>query len=238
MTKNIFQRRRLYLLASVVLILLVILIQIPPKNYAEFWQKLNRFIGYDLNSAKFSINQPAIDLLNKLEVKGRAPKTGYKRDNFSDGWAITDGCDTRNKILQRDLKNVVTDQKCKVVSGVLNDLYTGKTINYRRGKNTSGAVQIDHIVAVSDAWQKGAQQLTPQERRAFYNDSDNLLAVDGPANQQKGDADAASWLPPNKLFRCDYVSRQIKIKAKYRLWVTEAEKEAMSRELRKCPITN
>src|SRR5699024_4130999 len=108
-------------------------------------------------------------------------------------------------------------------------------INFQRGQDTSTAVQIDHVVALSDAWQKGAQQLTADQRRTFSNDPMNLLAVDGPANQQKSDSDAASWLPSNRSFRCDYVSRQIAVKLRYDMWVTAAEKEAMIRVLDACP---
>jgi hypothetical protein len=122
-----------------------------------------------------------------------------------------------------------------VATGILQDPYTGRTINFVRGVRTSLAVQIDHVVAVSDAWQKGAQQLSADSRYSFYNDPLNLLAVDGPTNEAKGDGDAATWLPPNKAFRCSYVSRQIAVKFKYKLWITSAEKDAMTRVLSSCP---
>ena len=179
----------------------------------------------------------AAKVLAKLQVKGRAPKTGYSRSLFSDGWGDIGYCDTRNYILKRDLRSITwrSGENCIVATGVLQDPYTGATINFVRGVKTSLAVQIDHIVAVSDAWQKGAQQMTPGNRYSFYNDPLNLLAVDGPTNESKGDGDAATWLPPNKSFRCTYVSRQIAVKAKYKLWVTSAEKDAMSRVLISCP---
>ena len=174
--------------------------------------------------------------LEMLPVKGRAPKTGYKRAQFGDGWAKLGNCDTRNLILQRDLKNVVLeDDKCKVRTGALNDPYTGKAIAFARGASTSAAVQIDHVVALSNAWQTGAQQLSAERRVQLANDPLELLAVDGPANQQKGDGDAATWLPSNKPFRCQYIARQIAVKRKYALWVTEPEKAAMARVLSSCP---
>ncbi len=143
----------------------------------------------------------------------------------------------RNFILERDLRNVTwrTGQSCIVATGLLSDPYTGRTINFIRGVKTSLAVQIDHVVAVSDAWQKGAQQLSSSERKAFYNDPLNLLAVDGPTNSAKGDSDAATWLPPNKGFRCSYVARQVAVKAKYHLWITASEKVAIQRILASCP---
>jgi hypothetical protein len=179
--------------------------------------------------------EDAMTLLNSLAVIGRAPKTGYTRDMFGDGWQTLAGCDTRNTILRRDLTNTVINSKCQVVSGSLNDPYTGKTVMFQRGETSSLAVQIDHVVALSDAWQKGAQQLTPERRVALANDPLELLAVDGAANQQKGDGDAATWLPPNRSFRCQYVARQIAVKKKYALWVTSAEKEAIARILQTCP---
>ena len=179
----------------------------------------------------------ATTILAKLQTKGRAPKTGYDRALFSDGWGDIGDCDTRNYILKRDLTNIVwrSSPRCTVGSGILKDPYTGKTINFTRGVGTSSAVQIDHVVAVSDAWQKGAQKLSSAKRYAFYNDPLNLLAVDGPANQQKSDSDAASWLPPNRSFWCPYVSRQIAVKYKYQLWVTSSERDSMVRVLRACP---
>lgn len=179
-------------------------------------------------------SQTTISELAQLETKGRAPKTGYARDQFGDGWQSVAGCDTRNIILARDLKQVRSNDKCQVVAGVLDDPYTGKRINFLRGEQSSSDVQIDHVVALSDAWQKGAQQLSYARRVQFANDPLVLLAVDGAANNQKSDGDAATWLPSSKSFRCDYVSRQIKIKLKYKLWVTNAEGQAMRRVLESC----
>lgn len=178
----------------------------------------------------------ARDALAALPTKGRAPKTGYKRSQFGDGWAKAGGCDTRNVILRRDLANAVLgDDNCKVQAGALSDPYTGQRIAFKRGANSSGAVQIDHVVALSNAWQTGAQQLSSEQRISLANDPLELLAVDGPANQQKGDGDAATWLPSNKPFRCQYIARQIAVKKKYSLWVTPPERTTMERILASCP---
>lgn len=177
----------------------------------------------------------ARDVLDELDVAGRAPKTGYARDEFGSGWASIDGCDTRNIMLQQGLTDTdIADDGCVVLAGTLDDPYTGAVISFLRGTTTSSDVQIDHVVALSDSWQKGAQDLGFSDRVVLANDPLNLLAVDGPANQEKGDSDAASWLPPNKSFRCQYVARQIAVKQKYSLWVTEAEKAAMKRVLNGC----
>ncbi|WP_407939138.1 HNH endonuclease family protein [Microbacterium mangrovi] len=179
----------------------------------------------------------ALALLQTIPVKGRAPKTGYSRTQFGQAWADVDhnGCDTRNDILRRDLRHITLSGSCKVLSGILNDPYTTTVIHFTRGVNTSTAVQIDHVVALSNAWQTGAQQLSASRREQLANDPRNLLAVDGPTNQAKGDGDAATWLPPNKAFRCRYVATQISVKAAYHLWVTAAEKSAMTRVLSTCP---
>lgn len=184
--------------------------------------------------------QPATAVLDTLQVKGRAPKTGYKRTQFGKAWSDVDhnGCDTRNDILNRDLtgvKHKFGTHSCVVKSGTLQDPYTGKSIAFKRGQKTSTAVQIDHVVALSDAWQKGAQKLSKSVRTELANDPYNLLAVQGRANQQKSDGDAATWLPSNKGFRCEYVARQIGVKHKYSLWVTKSEKSAMQRVLASCP---
>ncbi|MDR6415652.1 DUF1524 domain-containing protein [Pseudarthrobacter sulfonivorans] len=180
----------------------------------------------------------ALDLLATLPIKGRAPKTGYDRALFGQAWMDVDrnGCDTRNDMLKRDLTAITYTNSvpCKVQSGRLADPYTGTTISFLRGSATSSAVQIDHVVALSDAWQKGAQQLTMEQRTAFANDPLNLQSTDGPTNMKKGNGDAATWLPPNKGFRCEYVARQISVKATYSLWVTQAEHDAMARILGNC----
>ena len=180
----------------------------------------------------------AAQLLAALPVKGRAAKTGYDREGrFGAAWFDIDrnGCDTRNDVLTRDLRDAVRSGPCKVMRGVLDDPYTGTVIDFVRGEDTSADVQIDHVVALMDAWQTGAQLLDDQQRVTLANDPLNLIATDGPTNSQKSDADAASWLPPNKGARCAYVARQIAVKATYALWVTPAEHDAMAAVLVGCP---
>ena len=181
-----------------------------------------------------------LSVIEAQVTKGRAPKTGYTRAQFGPEWADVDRnrCDTRNDILKRDLTNLVIKEKtngCTVLSGTLVDPFSGEIINFAQGAKTSKGVEIDHLVALSNAWQTGAFKLTPEQRKAFANDPLNLLAVKGKLNSQKGDGDAATWLPPLKSYRCDYVSRQIAVKIKYKLWFTAPEKEAMIRILKTCP---
>lgn len=180
----------------------------------------------------------ALAVLATIPVKGKAPHTGYDRvGDFGAAWKDVDGngCDTRDDVLARDLTDVVRNGQCKVLSGVLRDPYSGKTIDFVRGERTSALVQIDHVVPLSNAWQTGARQLTQQQREALANDPLELLAVDGPTNESKGDGDAATWLPANRSFRCAYAARQVSVKAAYRLWVVPAEHDALARILNGCP---
>lgn len=225
MTRYREQKRRFI---AVIVALLIIAGGIVTNQ--DMWQ-----VEVPRQSSGWVQNSPALEKLNQLEVKGRAPKTGYDREQFGGDWAMREGCDTRNIILYRDLTKAAVGDECKVVSGTLDDPYTGQTVTFARGAATSSEVQIDHVVALSDAWQKGAQQLTYERRVQLANDPLELLAVDGEANQQKSGSDAASWLPPNKAFRCQYVARQIAIKAKYDLWITQAEYAAIKNVLSHCP---
>ncbi len=179
----------------------------------------------------------AVNVLEKLAIKGRAPKTGYNREEFYSGWPEIEGCSLRQMIMKREFGETVklAENKCTVVAGEYDEPYTGEHKVFNAKEELSKGVQIDHVVALSDAWQKGAQNKTAEERYKMATDPLNLLAVDGKANQGKSDGDAATWLPSNKSFRCQYVARQISVKYKYGLWVTQAEYDAMAQVLEKCP---
>lgn len=176
----------------------------------------------------------ALAMLAELEVKGRAPKTGYDREFF--GWrddTDRNGCDTRNDVLRRDLRDITLQHSgCVVLGGRLTSKFSGDTFDFIRGDGNN--IDIDHLVSLSNAWQTGAQSFDAATAVEFGNDPLNLLAVESRLNAQKGDSDAATWLPPRKPYRCEYVSRQIAVKRKYELWVVPAEKEAMIRVLSAC----
>lgn len=180
----------------------------------------------------------ALAAVATLTVKGRAAKTGYDRDQFGQAWFDTDrnGCDTRNDMLRRDLVDKDMKNPCKVLAGTRDpDPYTGKRIRFVVGGDSE--IDIDHVVALADAWQKGAATWAAGKRLAFANDPLNLAAVAAGANRAKGDGDVATWLPPNKRYRCEYVARIVSVKVKYRVWVTPAERDAMVRVLSTCPAT-
>ena len=178
--------------------------------------------------------------LRTLAVEARPSKSGYARERFGPAWDDVDrnGCDTRNDVLARDLRGLAFVRgtgDCLVASGSLSDPYTGRLIAFARGER-SAEVQIDHVVPLSDAWQKGARQWTAERRLAFANDPANLLAVDGDANQQKGDADLSGWLPPARSFRCEYAVRIVEIKAKYGIAMTDAEHRKAGELLGRCRV--
>ncbi len=226
---KISKKRRLRLFLTILLAVIYFFIQVISNHFSH---------RPNLNQPLTNQSQSGIlaqTALLKLEVKGRAPKNNYDRKFFGAGWGKIKGCTLRNIILNRDLDQVTLDNNCNVLTGVLKDPYSGKTLNYWRDGKNSDRIDIDHVVALADAWQKGAQQLDQATRVQLANDPLELLAVDSSLNIQKGASDVASWLPPNKAFRCQYVARQIAVKKKYKLWVTLAEREAMQRVLEKCP---
>ncbi len=177
---------------------------------------------------------PAADALARLPVKGRSALTAYDRDSFRFGSdANGDGCETRDDVLARDLEQRVlrASDECITETGSLADPYSGRQIEFVRATST---VDVDHVVAIGNAWVTGAFRWDEGAKVAFANDPLNLLAVDASLNRQKSDGDAATWLP-KRSYRCEYVARQIAVKAKYRLWVTPPELSAMDGILSRCP---
>jgi len=184
----------------------------------------------------------ALAALGTLTVKGRGPMTGYTREAFGAAWSDTDrnGCDQRNDTLRRDLRSLTLKagtNGCAVMTGTLVDPYTGARVVFTRGGSSSSAVHIDHVVALADAWVKGAGGWPQAKRASFANDTLNLMAVSASVNASKGSGDAATWLPPATAYRCTYVARQIAVKVRYELAVTAAERAAMARILTGCPAT-
>lgn len=181
----------------------------------------------------------ALDVLESLDMAGLASAKGYDRERFGERWVDVDGngCNTRNDILGRDLTDIVytsNKYRCIVQSGELDDPYSGQQVHFER--SDSEAVQIDHIVALYNAWRTGAQEMSEVDRIALANDPYNLVAVDGEVNFEKSDGDASRWLPEDKDFRCEYMARQIGVKARYNLWVTKAEKKALKAAIKaECP---
>ncbi|WP_420110657.1 HNH endonuclease family protein [Pseudactinotalea sp.] len=181
----------------------------------------------------------ARESLQALRITEPLPLEGYQREFFGDPWADVDanGCDTRNDVLAAWLTDVALDlvRPCVVVSGTLRDPYTGHIVDFRRGPDTSAEVQIDHVVALADAWRKGAAGWPSHVALAFANDPANLVPTEGAVNQDKGASDAATWMPPNTGFHCAYAVQQVAIKSAYGIGVTSEEVGALAETLARCP---
>ncbi len=250
MLKSNFASRRIRRIVAGVgaVVLVLVWILANPESYDKWFQPVQNegsaygiadeedlvVPGGDASGAQTD-GKLAVNVLEKLEVKGRAPKTGYSREEFYSGWPTVDGCSLRQKIIKREFGETAVLSGCDVVAGEYDEPYTGEHKKFVEKSQISKGVQIDHVVALSDAWQKGAQNISAESRYELATDPLNLLAVDASTNQGKSDGDAATWLPPNKKFRCQYVARQVSVKYKYKLWVSEAEKTAISGVLEKCP---
>ena len=218
---------------AVVLIGVVVWVFVNPKSYETSFIQTSEPEAVEVTE-NTGTGTLAVEVLELLEVKGRAPKTGYSREEFYSSWPIIDGCSLRQRIIKRDFGETAVLDGCNVVAGEYDEPYTGEHLVLTKKEEISD-LQIDHIVALSDAWQKGAQYMSEETRHEIATDPLNLLTVDSSANAKKSDGDAATWLPANKKFRCQYVARQVSVKYKYGLWVTEAEKEAILKILDNCP---
>lgn len=237
---NRYRNRRLLAVTALVAALTGLIISNPSSYEQLFEQETNA----ESNNPALSAESPnpdgaplATTILEQLKIKGRAPKTGYDRKEFYSGWPDIEGCSLRQRIIKRELgdKAELATDNCTVVAGIFDEPYSGEHMTFREKSDLSKNIQIDHVVALSDAWQKGAQYMDKDTRYQIATDPLNLLAVESKANQGKSDGDAATWLPPNKAFRCQYIARQISVKYKYSLWVTSAEHDAMARVLETCP---
>ncbi|MGB8389362.1 HNH endonuclease family protein [Mycobacterium sp.] len=191
--------------------------------------------------------QPGTDVLAGVAVLPlRLHRYDYRRAAFGEAWDDNNdaplghnGCDTRDDILNRDLvdKTYVSVKRCPdaVATGILHDPYTNKTIAFQRGPKVGESVQIDHIVPLAYAWDMGAYQWPDPERLRFANDPANLLAVDGQANQDKGDSPPAQWMPPNTAFGCQYAMQFITVLRGYQLPVDQASTGVLRQAAATCP---
>lgn len=192
------------------------------------------------------VGQSAMQVLSTLTV---GVKSHVSSDRKSHQWNKVDGTTgnytTRDLVLERDMSDVTYNSRGNVNTGTLLEPYTGKTIHFQRGtsnktegggaSNRDGGIQIDHVVAYAEAYRSGLDKLDFQQRDAYYNDPDVLLASQAEANNLKKDGTIAEWEPSNQTFQCDYASLQIGIKAKYGLIVDKAEHDEMADVLKACP---
>jgi hypothetical protein len=190
---------------------------------------------------------PGVDILVGIPlIPARVHGNDYRRAAFGESWTDDNtapgghnGCDTRNDILDRDLvdKTFTAIKRCPtaVATGTLYDPYTNDTVAFTRGNQVGASVQIDHIVPLALAWDLGARDWTDDMRRRFANDPANLLAVQGKANQDKGDAEPADWMPPNNAFWCQYAVQFAAVLRGYALPVDERSADALRGAAATCP---
>lgn len=231
-------------IAAAVAAIAVIGVLVVGPGFSGIGDMLDKFTGkatsQSAGSTASGTGSPTTDP-STLAVAAEGSKDGYTRAKFGSAWTDKvdvegghNGCNTRDDILRRDLTGITLNGSCEVTSGTLADPYTGRVINFKRGKETSSAVQIDHIVALGNVWVSGGSQLDTKTRTQVANDPLNLIAADGPANMGKGDKAADKWLPANPAFQCTYVKRQVQVKNKYRLTVTASEKAVMQKFAGRC----
>lgn len=231
-------RKHLLWLLAIVSIAVCVAVQVTNSsiNRAEF------IAGADTPTVA-----PGVDVLAGIaQIPVRIRGMDYRRDAFGDSWTDENpapggynGCDTRNDILDRDLveKTYVSIKRCPaaVATGLLHDPYTNAEIAFTRGEKTGAAVQIDHIVPLALAWDLGARLWTDDQRLRFANDPANLIAVAGAVNQDKGDQEPATWMPPNTAFRCQYAMQFIAVIRGYALPIDAPSAAALRDAAATCP---
>jgi hypothetical protein len=232
-------RNRLLWLALAVVLAVVVAIQVTATS-----DDRSNFVA----QADIPTVAPGVDVLAGIpEVPFRVRSYDYHRDAFGDTWTDDNpapgghnGCDTRNDILDRDLadKTYVSIKRCPkaVATGTLHDPYTNATVAFARGAQVGAAVQIDHIVPLALAWDLGARNWSDDMRLRFANDPANLLAVDGPANQDKGDSEPAAWMPPNHAFWCQYAVQFANVLRGYGLPVDAPSATVLRDAATTCPV--
>lgn len=226
-------RRRIVTAISLLLVVCFVIVIIYLARQLDDQQAISASVSSATTSTSSNL---AIEAIEQLPVKDKEPADDYDRKLFSSSWSSWRDCNVRQRILNRDIKKAqLAANGCTVISGVLEDPYSGKTIELTNKNAVSRKVQIDHVVALANAWQTGGRYLSADERKALANDDLELIAVSSATNQDKSDGDASEWLPDNRAFRCPYVARQIAVKIKYRLWITDEEKSAMLNVLNSCP---
>jgi hypothetical protein len=171
--------------------------------------------------------------LERLRIRAEGSGSGYERDRFGTRWKDTDrnGCDQRNDVLARDLREVRKRGGCVVIAGTLDDPYSGKRVTF--AKSDADEVQIDHVYPLALAWRMGASGWDEQRRERFANDHDNLLAVWGVPNRQKSDKGPGEW-KPQKSYQCAYAGKYVAIAKEYALPIAQGDRTALRDFLGRC----
>lgn len=183
-------------------------------------------------NAATTVSGTGLKLLARLATAPEHPD-GYDRALFihwSD--ADRDGCSTRSEVLIAESRTTARRGTGCSVAGSWRSAYDGVTTT------TASRFDIDHVVALKEAWDSGAWGWTSARRKAYANDLGDwrsLRAVSAASNRSKGDKDPAQWLPPLKSFRCTYARDWVVVKVRWNLSVDALERAALKRILAGCP---
>jgi hypothetical protein len=171
----------------------------------------------------------ARDMLAELQVAEWAGMQGYSRDRFSH-WLTVDGCSARQTVLTRDGDDVEVGDDCQPTSGTWYSPFDGQTFT------DPSDIDIDHMVPLANSWRTGAADWDDDRRADFANDLDTpqLIAVSASSNRAKGDQDPSDWMPSERSYWCQYAHDWVVVKHHWQLWVTQAEKDALSDALDTC----
>lgn len=161
-------------------------------------------------------------------------RTGYDREREFGGWidADKDGCNTRKEVLIDEAVVAPTiGSKCTLTGGSWFSWYDDVTVS------DAGALDIDHLVPLAEAWDSGASQWTKTRRVAYANylgDPRHLFAVTGRSNRSKADQDPATWMPPSPATTCRYTADWLSVKLTWNLSIDTPEREALTRLADSC----
>ncbi|VEG26180.1 HNH endonuclease family protein [Actinomyces howellii] len=255
---------------------LLALVLAPAAGLAPVGPPAAAQVAWDERGDQVLSADKALEALAGLPEDSPAPVSwgegGSRTGWFGESWEDVDGdgCDTRNEILARDLadpdfsrapglqgrgegagQGAAVCPDATVWSGTLEDPYTGTTVAFQRGQDTSAAVQVDHVVPLIYLYAHGAWQWDARTRLLAANDPLNLLAVDGQANQSKsgcgpatcpmGSTETGTWQTaggsgwwPQSSYRCQYASRFVSVASAYSLGLPEADRQALHETLTDC----
>ncbi|MEU0309116.1 GmrSD restriction endonuclease domain-containing protein [Streptomyces cyaneofuscatus] len=155
-------------------------------------------------------------------------RTGYTRSSFkhwNSGEDTSDGCNTRNEVLIAEAVIAPTvETGCKLTGGTWISYYDGQEVT------SAGALDIDHMVPLAEAWDSGASAWTAAGREAYANDQEartSLVAVTARTNRQKADQDPTDWMPPSPEAQCRYVGEWVATKLRWQLTADDRELETL-----------
>jgi Protein of unknown function (DUF1524) len=168
--------------------------------------------------------------IGQLRVAAPLSMTGYSRARFPHWISQGAGCDTRDRVLIRDARNVRVGAGCRILSGTWRSFYDGLTFTSAR------RLDVDHVVPLANAWRSGARRWSTPRRRDFANDlqDSQLIAVSASSNRSKGDKGPDEWKPPRRAAWCLYSRWWVQVKRHWRLAVTRLERTELRRMVATC----